>query len=115
MTMWPDGFTTRYRIAKDTLILDLGTRMRVLSSAPRGGGLRTTRYIVNHQVPSNPVRQATHSKWEHPARYLKRIAVDLGVDPDCVGLMTAVPMKQVVTCRDERRMESGSSVLPPSV
>jgi hypothetical protein len=51
MTMWPDGFTTRYRIAKDTLILDLGTRMRVLSSAPRGGGLRTTRYIVNHQVP----------------------------------------------------------------
>ena len=101
MTMCPDGFSTRSRIAKDTLILDLGTRMRVLSSAPRGGGIRTARYILNHQVPSNPVRQATHSKWEHPARYLKRIAVDLGVDPDCVGLMTAVPMKQVVTCRDK--------------
>lgn len=103
MTMMrPKGFTTHYRIAKDTLIVDLGTRMRVLSSAPRGGGLRTTRYMMNHQVPANPSLQGSHSKWEHPARYLKRIALNLGVDPDCVGLMTAVPMKQVVTCRDEQ-------------
>lgn len=100
-TMCLDGFRTGARIAKDTLILDLGTRMRVLSSAPRGGGLRTTRYILNHQVPANPVRPAARTTWEHPARYLKRIAGELGVNADCVGLMTAVPMKQVVTCRKE--------------
>ncbi|MDR4480995.1 MAG: adenosylcobinamide amidohydrolase [Nitrospira sp.] len=103
-----DVVRTRYRIAEGTLIIDLGTRMRVLSSAPKGGGLRTTRYILNHQVPADPVqrevsgRLSAQSKWEHPALYLRRIAEDLGVDADCVGLMTAVPMKQVVTVRDAR-------------
>ena len=101
-----DRFSTRYHIAKGTLIVDLQTRMRVLSSAPKGGGLRTTRYIVNHQVSPNPGRQGvTRSNppqphWGDPARYLRRIAIALGVDADCVGLMTAVPMKQVVTSRD---------------
>ena len=103
-----DRFSTRYRIAKGTLIIDLGTRMRVVSSAPRGGGFRTTRYILNHQVSSNPGRQgvprsnASQPHGGDPARYLGRIAVALGVDGDCVGLMTAVPMKQVVTSRDTR-------------
>ncbi|MBA2486645.1 MAG: adenosylcobinamide amidohydrolase [Nitrospira sp.] len=103
-----DRLSTRYRIAEGTLIVDLGTRMRVLSSAPRGGGLRTTRYIVNHQVSPNPGRQgvsrsnASQPHWGDPARYLRRIAVALGVDGDCVGFMTAVPMRQVVTSRDTR-------------
>ena len=103
-----DRFSTRYRIAKGTLIIDLGTRMRVVSSAPRGGGFRTTRYILNHQVSSNPGRQgvprsnASQPHGGDPARYLGRIALALGVDGDCVGLMTAVPMKQVVTSRDTR-------------
>ena len=101
-----DRFSTRYRIAKGTLIVDLGTRMRVVSSAPKGGGFQTTRYIVNHQVPPHPGRQgltrsnASQAHWGDPARYLRRIAIALGVDGDCVGLMTAVPMKQVVTSRD---------------
>ncbi len=76
--------------------------MRVLSSAPRGGGLRTTRYILNHQVRANPAGQGSRQNWEHPSRYLRRIAGTLGVEQDCVGLMTAVPMTQVVTCRDVR-------------
>lgn len=98
----PDRFSTRSRVAGDTLIVDLGRRMRVLSSAPRGGGLRTVRYILNHQVPANATRQGSHEDWEYPSRYLRRIAGTLGVEQDCVGLMTAVPMTQVVTGRDAR-------------
>lgn len=111
MKALPDRLCTRYRIAEGTLLVDLGTRMRVLSSAPRGGGFRMTRYILNHQVFPNPVRQktswsdATPQQWGDPARYLGRIALALGADGDCVGLMTAVPMKQLVTSR-----ESGNGI-----
>lgn len=100
----PDStrFSTRSRVARETLIVDLGARMRVLSSAPRGGGLRTTRYILNHQVPSNPTSNSAVGTWDDPSRYLRRLAESLGIESDCVGLMTAVPMTQVVTCREER-------------
>ena len=94
--------STRYRIAEQTLIVDFGSRMRVLSSAPKRGGLQTARYLLNHQVPAGPVRQNVPSDWEHPARYLRRIAETLGVDQSCVALMTAVPMKRVVTSREMR-------------
>ncbi len=98
----PDRVATISRVTRDTLILDLGSRMRVLSSAPRGGGLRTTRYILNHQVASNPSSNVEGRSWEHPSRYLRRLAGLLGVEADCVGLMTAVPMTQVVSSREER-------------
>ncbi len=98
----PDRVATTSRVTRDTLILDLGSRMRVLSSAPRGGGLRTTRYILNHQVASNPSSNVEGRSWEHPSRYLRRLAGLLGVEADCVGLMTAVPMTQVVSSREER-------------
>ncbi|MDR4473745.1 MAG: adenosylcobinamide amidohydrolase [Nitrospira sp.] len=39
---------------------------------------------------------------EHPSRYLRRLAGLLGVEADCVGLMTAVPMTQLVSRREER-------------
>lgn len=95
--------STRHWVAGDTLIVDLGVRMRVLSSAPRGGGLRTTRFILNHQVPSHPPGTDTPGRtWEHPSHYLRRLAETHGVEPDCVGLMTAVPMTQLVTHREER-------------
>lgn len=97
-----DRISTRHWTACDTLIVDLGSRMRVLSSAPRGGGLHTTRYILNHQVPSTPSPSGGERNWGHPSRYLRRLANRLGVDPDCVGLMTAVPMTQFVTHREER-------------
>ena len=98
----PDRLATTSRVTRDTLIVDLGSRMRVLSSAPRGGGLRTTRYILNHQVASNPSSNVEGRSWEHPSRYLRRLAGLLGVEADCVGLMTAVPMTQVVSSREER-------------
>lgn len=98
--------STSHCIVEGTLIIDLGTRMRVLSSAPKGGGLRTTRYILNHQVLSNPRLQPparsnmSHTRWSDPARYLRQLAQTLEVGGDCVGLMTAVPMKQLVTSRE---------------
>lgn len=97
-----DRVATTSRLTRDTLIVDLGSRMRVLSSAPRGGGLRTTRYILNHQVAPNPSSNLEGKSWGHPSRYLKRLAGLLGVEPDCVGLMTAVPMTQLVSRREER-------------
>ena len=94
--------STRHWVVCDTLIVDLGARMRVLSSAPRGGGLRTTRYILNHQVPSHPPGADSGGDWTHPSHYLRRLAETHGVDSDCVGLMTAVPMTQFVTHREEQ-------------
>ena len=98
-----DRISTRHWVASDTLIVDLGARMRVLSSAPRGGGLRTARYILNHQVPPNPPGAVARKNWEHPSRYLRRLAERLDVESDCVGLMTAVPMTQLVAHREERK------------
>ena len=98
--------STHHRIVDGTLIIDLGTRMRVLSSAPRGGGLRTTRYILNHQVlphsvgPKTTGPNTSQQCWGNPAGYLRQIELAAGVDGDCVGLMTAVPMKQLVTSHE---------------
>lgn len=91
---------TKYRMVRRTLILDLGGRMRVLSSAPQGGGLRLAAHILNHQVEpllGEKSRPAAH--FPDPARSLRILAGKLGVGADTVGLMTAVPMKQLITAR----------------
>ena len=95
---------THYRVTADTLVIDLCRPCRVLSSAPQGGGLRLARYILNHQVKADAVSggqrtaggQPRHPNWGDPARYLRGVANALGVEDDCVGLMTAVPMNQLV-------------------
>jgi iron complex transport system ATP-binding protein len=112
---------TAYRIVRDTLVIDLGSVHRVLSSAPRRGGLVKARSILNHQVAAEPVEGVRNHlserpagrcaqmvpdplsprKWSDPARYLGTLASDLDAKPPCVGLMTAVPMKQLVALREE--------------
>ncbi len=95
---------TRFWVEQDTLVVDLGTRRPVLSSAPRGGGLVRVRYILNHQVPANPVSAPVRRKpraWGDPARDLGKVARRLGIDRRCVALMTAVPLKQLVVLREE--------------
>jgi iron complex transport system ATP-binding protein len=100
---------TRYRISSGTLVIDLRRPGKILSSAPHGGGLRSARYILNHQVKAQTgsdrsittVVHARHPDWGDPARYLRRVATVLGVDDTCVGLMTAVPMNQLVVGREE--------------
>ncbi len=102
---------TRYLVKNGTLVIDLGAPKRILSSAPCGGGWRVARYVLNHQVAANPLSSsngplAAHSDdaaHESPSRALMRVARELGVHDPIVGLMTAVPMTQLVTSRRETR------------
>ncbi len=93
---------TRYAISHDTLVIDLGKSCRVISSAVRGGGISQARYVLNHQVPGNPVK-APHERqiWPEPSRYLGQIAKRLGITNPFVGLMTAVNVRQVVMKREQ--------------
>ncbi len=98
---------TSYRITDDTLVIDCGALMRGLSSAPMCGGLVRTRYILNHQVAANPVEKKPGnaarplSDGGHPSRTLRQVGAALGIHEPCVGLMTAVPMTQLVVGREE--------------
>jgi iron complex transport system ATP-binding protein len=99
----------KHRVVRDTLVIDLGAVHRVLSSAPRRGGLVKARSILNHRVAANPAveqplshgKPAGRAKWSDPARYLGTLASKLGAQSPSVGLMTAVPMKQLVGLREE--------------
>lgn len=92
-----------YRIDQGTLIIDLKHTYRIISSAPRGGGIVRARSILNHQVPANPsaLEGPVARTWDDPARYLGRLALRMKARMPCVGLMTAVPMKQVVVDREQ--------------
>lgn len=102
---------TRYLVANGTLLIDLGTPMRILSSAPCGGGWRVARYILNQQVEANPIssQNGVHAERPRitahvsPSRLLAGVARQLGVQEPVVGLMTAVPMTQLVTSRRKTR------------
>jgi iron complex transport system ATP-binding protein len=92
--------STRYRVVERTLIVDLGGQMRVLSSAPQGGGFRQASHILNHQVEANPDPNDSGGRRFHdPARFLRKLASQYEIVSGTVGLMTAVPMTQVVSAR----------------
>jgi adenosylcobinamide hydrolase len=93
----------KYRVLHDTLIIDLGRIYRIVSSAPRGGGIVRARSILNHQVPANPMTldHDVAKKWCSPARYLGRLAIKVKAVSPVVGLMTAVPMNQLVVDREQ--------------
>lgn len=91
---------TRYRVVGQTLVIDLGGRKRVLSSAPQGGGLTLASWVLNHQVEANPFATVNHSKtFTHPGHFLRKVASRLQIPGPIVGLMTAVPMTQLVMAR----------------
>ena len=92
-----------YRIREGTLIIDLKRLHRTISSAPRGGGIVRARSILNHQVPPNPAisDRPAAVRWSNPARHLGRLAVRIKARKPVVGLMTAVPMKQLVIGREQ--------------
>lgn len=97
-----DTVLTRYMVRDRSLLIHLPELRRVLSSAPRGGGVRHARSILNHQVPGQPLRGSGASSqrtWSDPARYLGDVAKRLRAPHPCVGLMTAVPLKQLVVLR----------------
>jgi Uncharacterized conserved protein len=100
----PASLVTEFTVRHDTLMIDLGKRMTILSSAPRGGGLARARYILNHQVPDHSVtipRPTSKQVWGDPSRYLGRLATDLDMGNPCVALMTAVSLKDLVILREE--------------
>ena len=99
-----DAFLTRYLVRDRSLLIHLPERRRVLSSAPRGGGLGHARSIINHQVPRHPLRGSGASSqrtWSDPARYLGDVARRLRAPQPCVGLMTAVPLENLVVLREQ--------------
>jgi adenosylcobinamide hydrolase len=101
-----DSLVTRFNVKDDTLVVDLGKPRRVLSSAPRLGGLVTARSILNHQVPDHFVCDGATSRdgrqqWGDPTRYLGMVAETLSAPQPCVGLMTAVLMRRLIVLREQ--------------
>ncbi len=101
-------FTTGFFVKDNTLVVDLMTRRRVLSSSPRLGGLVSARSIINHQVPDNStsghdVSGNGRRHWGDPARYLGLIARSLAAPEPCVGLMTAVLMRRLIVLREQSK------------
>ncbi|MFO0698921.1 MAG: adenosylcobinamide amidohydrolase [Nitrospira sp.] len=91
---------TPYRVVGQTLVIDLAGRKHMLSSAPQGGGLTVASFILNHQVAANPsVTRKPSVSFRDPSRCLRELASRMGIRAPTVGLMTAVPMTQVVTAR----------------
>lgn len=90
------GIRTPYQVIGRTLVIRLGGRKRVLSSASHGGGLGFASHILNHQVEANG---HIRGHYRTPARYLRNLASRLGLRGETVGLMTAVPMTQLVRAR----------------
>lgn len=68
--------------------------LRVVASAPHGGGLATRRWIVNAQVPSSYARR-------DPDHHLRKLAVSLGLPGHGVGMLTAADVRSFVTTTDE--------------
>ncbi|MDH4368744.1 MAG: adenosylcobinamide amidohydrolase [Nitrospira sp.] len=90
------GMHTQHQVVGHTLVIRLGGRKRVLSSAPLGGGFGLASSILNHQVEANgPIK----GHYPTPARYLRKLASQLRLSGKTIGLMTAVPMTQLVTAQ----------------
>ena len=101
-----DALVTRFDVKDQTLVIDLGAPRRVLSSAPRLGGLVMARSILNHQVPDHFVCNSEaprHGRrpWGDPTRYLGLVADSLSAPKPCVGLMTAVLMRRLIVLREQ--------------
>jgi adenosylcobinamide hydrolase len=96
---------TPFNVRRKTLIIDLGRRRSVLSSAPKAGGITRARYILNHQVAAKPIGGDDHGmspggRCADPARTLSKLAISLGIKDRFVGLMTAVSLMDLVTARE---------------
>jgi adenosylcobinamide hydrolase len=91
---------TSYQVMGQTLVINLEGRRRVLSSAPQGGGLTLASYVLNHQVEAHPSAIEDQSRtFTDPAHFLRKLASRFGIRARTVGLMTAVPMTQLVMAR----------------
>jgi iron complex transport system ATP-binding protein len=72
-------------IKDDTLIISSERQLRTLGSSLLGGGFNRTRHILNHHV----VKDFSHRS---PSAYLKKLAVELGIEERVVAMMTAADL-----------------------
>ena len=67
--------------------------MRMVASAPHGGGIGVRRWVVNAQVPLNYGRR-------DPDHHLSRLGVSLGLAGRGVGMLTAADVRAVSSYTD---------------
>ncbi len=75
------------------LVWRFGSPVRVIASAPHGGGLGTRRWIVNAQVPGSYSRR-------DPDNHLRQLGVSLGLPGRGVGMLTAADVRRVTSAQD---------------
>ena len=67
--------------------------MRMIATAPFGGGLGVRRWVINAQVPSSYARR-------DPAHHLGKLAVSLGLAGRGAGMLTAADVRAFSTAYD---------------
>ena len=94
-------WNTPYRVKNRTLIISFPQPQRVISSAVLGGGIGRVKTILNHQVDTSCSGTERYRKsLESPGPFLIGLAKSLGLPRSgCVGLMTAVELKDLVRKR----------------
>jgi len=70
------------------LVWRFGAPLRVIASAPHGGGVGSRRWVVNAQVPTSYGRR-------DPDHHLGQLAVSLGLPGRGVGMLTAADVRAV--------------------
>jgi adenosylcobinamide hydrolase len=76
------------------LVWRLGAAVRVIASAPHGGGLGTRRWVLNAQVPPSYARR-------DPDRHLGKLATSLGLPGRGVGMLTAADVRAFSTADED--------------
>ena len=80
--------------ATPVLVVPFPRALRVVSSAPWGGGLGLRRFVLNAQVPPGYARR-------DPDAHLAAIARELGLDGPGVGMLTAADVEANQMAGDE--------------
>jgi len=75
------------------LVWRFGAPVRVIASAPHGGGIGVRRWVLNAEVPASYGRR-------DPDRHLARLAVSLGLPGRGVGMLTAASVRAYTTSGD---------------
>ena len=80
--------------AYPVLVWRATTPMRMVATAPHGGGIGPRRWIVNAQVPASYGRR-------DPDHHLAKLAVSLGLPGRGVGMLTAADVRMVQGAVDD--------------
>jgi adenosylcobinamide hydrolase len=79
--------------ALPVLVWRAASPMRMVASAPHGGGLGVRKWVVNAQVPASYGRR-------DPDHHLTRLGVSLGLPGRGVGMLTAADVRMVSGAMD---------------